>query len=121
MAAFYRQFDWPEAPTSVSEHVVFQCSHDVVLSLFPEPVFEARFGRIDGLARVSLTAHVEDGQRSTERIRRLPSSTICGIDQEPTRSGWGYGCSFRDPEGNIWGIADKFGSQFDDRGRFIYP
>jgi hypothetical protein len=34
LAALYRQFGWPEAPTSVSEHVVFQCSNGVVLGLF---------------------------------------------------------------------------------------
>jgi hypothetical protein len=40
---------------------------------------------------------------------------------EPTRSGWGYGFSFRDPEANVWGVAVKYGSDFDDRGGFIYP
>jgi len=30
---------WPEAPTSVPEHVVFQCSNGVVLGLFSEVVF----------------------------------------------------------------------------------
>jgi hypothetical protein len=122
MAAFYRQFDWPEAPTSVSEHVVFQCSHGVVLSLFSEPVFEARFGRTDGLAPVSLTVHVED-EAAVDRAHQEVAEfdDLRDLDQEPTRSGWGYGFSFRDPEGNVWGVADKFGSQFDDRGGFIYP
>src|SRR5262245_51679078 len=63
MAAFYRQFGWLEAPTSVHEHVVFQCSNGVVLGLFSEPDFEARFGSAGGTRRgVALTIHVEDEQ-----------------------------------------------------------
>jgi hypothetical protein len=38
-----------------------------------------------------------------------------------TRSGWGYGVGFRDPEGNVWGVAVKYGSGLDDRGLFTYP
>src|SRR4029450_3416736 len=63
MAAFYRQFGWPEAPTSVPEHVVFQCSNGVVLGLFSEPDFEARFGSAgETQGGVALTIHVEDEQ-----------------------------------------------------------
>jgi hypothetical protein len=46
---------------------------------------------------------------------------IAALDSEPERSGWGYGFSFRDPEANVWGVAVKYGSDFDDRGGFIYP
>jgi catechol 2,3-dioxygenase-like lactoylglutathione lyase family enzyme len=123
MAAFYRQFEWPEAPTSVPEHVVFQCSNGVVLGLFSEPMFEVRFGRTDEPARVfALTVHVGD-EAAVDRAHRDIGEfdDVCDLDPEPTRSGWGYGFSFRDPEGNLWGVADKFGSTFDDRGGFIYP
>ena len=44
MAAFYRQFGWPEAPSSVPEHVVFQCANGVVLGLFGETIYERQFG-----------------------------------------------------------------------------
>jgi hypothetical protein len=37
------------------------------------------------------------------------------------QSGWGCVFSFRDPEGNVWDVAWKAGSEFDDRGGFIYP
>ena len=123
MAAFYRQFGWPEAPTSVDAHVVFQCSNGVVLGLFAEPLFEARFGPTDGSARSStLTVHVED-EAAVDRAHGdvAEFDDVRDLDPEPTRSGWGYGFSFRDPEGNLWGVADKFGSRFDDRGGFIYP
>ena len=43
------------------------------------------------------------------------------IDPEPSRSGWGRGFSFRDPEGNVWDVPWKAGATFDERGGFHYP
>jgi predicted lactoylglutathione lyase len=123
MAAFYRQFGWPEAPTSVPEHVVFQCSNGVVLGLFDEPAFEARFGQSgESASRFALTVHVEN-EDAVDRAHADVSvlDDVHDLDPEPTRSGWGYGFGFRDPEGNVWGVAFKFGSGFDDRGGFVYP
>lgn len=123
MAAFYRQFGWPEAPSSVPEHVVFQCSNGVVLGLFSEVAFEARFGPApEAPRRFTLTIHVED-EEGVERAHADVGEfdDVLDLDTEPTRSGWGYGFGFRDPEGNAWGVAAKFGSQFDHRGGFIYP
>jgi uncharacterized glyoxalase superfamily protein PhnB len=123
MGAFYRQFGWPEAPTSVPEHLVFQCANGVVLGLFSEAVLERRFGRLaEGFRGVTLTIHCEDEEtvvRAHEAIREFDDFTE--LDAEPTRSGWGYGFGFRDPEGNVWGVACKYGAGFDDRGGFIYP
>jgi len=122
-AAFYRQFGWPEAPTSVPEHVVFQCSNGVVLGLFSEPLFEERYGRTEASGRVfALTVHVED-EATVDRLHREVGEfdDVRDLDPEPTRSGWGYGFGFSDPEGNLWGVAAKFGSQFDHRGGFVYP
>jgi uncharacterized glyoxalase superfamily protein PhnB len=123
MAAFYRQFGWPEAPTSVPEHVVFQCSNGVVLGLFSEARFEQQFGPLapepSGFA---LTIHCEDEDAvdcAYEVVREVVDVTE--LDAEPTRSGWGYGFGFRDPEGNAWGVAVKYGSELDDRGGFTYP
>jgi len=123
MAAFYRQFGWPEAPTSVAEHVVFQCSNGIVLGLFSEPAFEERFGPTDESAGAfALTVHVDD-EAAVDRAHREVAGfdDVAELDPEPTRSGWGYGFGFRDPEGNLWGVADKYGSRFDDRGGFMYP
>jgi hypothetical protein len=53
------------------------------------------------------------------RARR--ASVLEHLDAEPEQSGWGFGFSFQDPEGNVWGVAVKYGSDFDDRGGFIYP
>jgi len=66
--------------------------------------------------------HCEDEEtvvRAHEAIRDFDD--FIELDAEPTRSGWGYGFGFRDPEGNVWGVACKYGSEFDDRGGFRYP
>ena len=123
MAAFYRQFGWPEAPTSVAEHIVFQSSNGVVLGLFSETRFEPQFGRVaEGCRGFTLTIHCEDEEavvRAHQLLRHFDD--VADLDPEPTRSGWGFGFSFSDPEANVWGVAVKYGSHFDDRGGFIYP
>ncbi len=123
MAAFYRQFGWPEAPTSVPEHVVFQCTNGVVLGLFSATVYEAQFGELaDGFRGFTLTIHCEDERavfRTHEELGELDD--ILELDERPVSSGWGCGFSFRDPEGNVWDVAYKHGSEFDHRGGFSYP
>ena len=122
MAAFYRQFGWREAPTSVPEHVVFQCSNGVVLGLFAEDAFETRFGSTGGTARAfALTVHVEDEDAVDRAYAEVSGFDDVQGREQPTRSGWGYGFGFHDPEGNHWGVALKFGSAFDERGGFVYP
>ena len=54
-----------------------------------------------------------------EQLREFDDIDL--VDDEPARSGWGCGFSFRDPEGNVWDVAFKYGSEFDHRGGFIYP
>jgi uncharacterized glyoxalase superfamily protein PhnB len=123
MAAFYRQFGWPESPTSVPEHVVFQCSNGVVLGLFSETRFEGQFGNArSGFRDFTLTIHCEDETTvDTAHAFVREFADVAELDAEPTRSGWGYGFGFRDPEGNVWGVAVKYGSDLDDRGGFVYP
>ena len=123
MAAFYRQFGWPEAPTSVPEHVVFQCANGVVLGLFSEQVYEGQFGPVaDGFRGFTLTIHCEDVPAVLQAHRTLTEyDDIVDLDAEPQESGWGCGFSFRDPEGNVWDVAFKHGSEFDHRGGFSYP
>jgi uncharacterized glyoxalase superfamily protein PhnB len=123
MAAFYRQFGWPEAPSSVPEHVVFQCTNGVVLSLFSARQYEAQFGELASEFRgFTVTIHCEDKEavfRAHDEVSELDD--VHELDEQPQQSGWGCGFSFRDPEGNIWDVAWKAGSDFDDRGGFIYP
>src|SRR5207344_2129830 len=89
MAAFYRQFGWPEAPTSVPEHVVFQCTNGVILGLFSATVYEAQFGELAGGFRgFTLTIHCEDERavfRTHEELSELDD--ILELDERPARSG----------------------------------
>ena len=123
MAAFYRQFGWPEAPTSVPEHVVFQCANGVVLGLFSEVMFDQEFGEVaDGFRGFTLTINCEAPEAVFEAHAQLQEfDDLSDLDEQPDRSGWGCGFSFRDPEGNVWSVAHKYGSEFDHRGGFIYP
>jgi predicted enzyme related to lactoylglutathione lyase len=123
MAAFYRQFAWPEAPTSVPEHVVFQCANGVVLGLFSEQVYSEQFGHpASGFRGFTLTIHCEDVPAVLRSHQELAGyDDIVDLDAEPQESGWGCGFSFRDPEGNVWDVAFKNGSEFDHRGGFLYP
>ena len=69
-----------------------------------------------------MTINCEDAQsffRAHEQIRDYDD--VPDMDEEPEQSGWGCGFSFRDPEGNVWGVAFKHGSDFDHRDGFIYP
>lgn len=123
MAAFYRQFGWPEAPTSVPEHVVFQCTNGVAFELFSETMYEQRLGALaEGFRGFTLTIHCEDAQAVLQAHEQVSEFDDVGdLDAQPDNSGWGHGFSFRDPEGNVWDVAFKYGSAFDDRGGFIYP
>jgi uncharacterized glyoxalase superfamily protein PhnB len=123
MAAFYRQFGWPEAPSSVPEHVVFQCENGVVLGLASDTVYERQFGQVaSGFRGFTLTIHCQNA----EEVFRVHADIaefddLTELDAEPQESGWGCGFSFRDPEGNVWDVAYKHGSEFDHRGGFVYP
>ena len=123
MAAFYRQFGWPEAPTSVPEHVVFQCTNGVVLGLFSARQYEAQYGEpASGFRAFALTINCDDREavfRAHQAVGELDD--VRDLDAEPSKSGWGCGFGFCDPEGNIWEVAWKAGSELDDRGGFIYP
>jgi predicted lactoylglutathione lyase len=121
MAAFYRQFGWPEAPTSVPEHVVFQCRNGVVLGLFAEHAFAVYGEPGAGFRGVSIGVQCSDA----EEVDRAHEE-VAGFDdveelEDVQRSGFGCGFRFRDPETNVWEIAWKAGGSFDDRGGFHYP
>ena len=123
MAAFYRQFGWPEASSSVPEHVVFQCTNGVVLGLVSATRYEPQYGEVAGEFRgFALAINCDDPAavfRAHEVVREFDD--VRGLDDQPERSGWGCGFSFRDPEGNVWDVAWKAGAELDDRGGFIYP
>ena len=93
----------------------------VVLGLFSETIFEPRVGRVaEGFRGFSLTINCEDAQ-GVFRAQIRDYDDFADMDKQPEQSGWGCGFSFRDPEGNVWDVAFKHGSDFDHRGGFIYP
>src|SRR5262249_56584147 len=98
MAAFYRQFSWPEAPTSVPEHVVFQCTNGVVLGLFSETFFDDRFGRVaDGFRGTTVTIACENPDAVRQAHAHVSEfDDVFDLDEQPDESGWGCGFSFRD-------------------------
>jgi len=102
---------------------VFQCSNGVVLGLFSDTLLERRYGpTADAFRGFTLTIHCENEEvvdRAYDEVGRFDD--VDDLDAEPTRSGWGYGFGFRDPEGNVWGVACKYGSDVDGYGRFVYP
>ena len=122
MTRFYRQFGWPEAPSSEPDHVVFQCENGVVLGMFAASNYEPSVGApADGFRGYTLAVNVEDFD-AVERAH----ATVATFDDvaemsEPRRAFWGGGFSFRDPEGNIWDVAWADGSRIDDRGGLIFP
>ena len=122
MAAFYRQFGWPEAPTSVPEHVVFQCTNGVVLGLFSETVFQEQHGWVaDGFRGVRIAIACEDKDAVFFAHGEVAEFADLDALEQPTRSGWGCGFDFSDPEGNVWSVAHKYGSDIDERGGYFYP
>jgi uncharacterized glyoxalase superfamily protein PhnB len=123
MTAFYRQFGWPEAPSSLPGHVVFQCTNGIVLALYAAKHYEPHLGPVASEFRgFTLGINCEDMQavlQAHEKMSRF--SDIADLDEQPQQAAWGGGFGFRDPEGNVWEVAWKDGSRFDDRGGFFYP
>ena len=105
------------------EHVVFQGANGVVLGLFSDIVYERQFGRpTEGFRGFTLTINCENVETVFRVHEELGGfDDVAELDEQPQRSGWGCGFSFRDPEGNVWDVAFKHGSDFDHRGGFIYP
>jgi hypothetical protein len=94
-----------------------------VLGLFSDAVIERQHGpTVDPFRGFTLTIHCEDESgvdRAHGELGRFDD--VSDLDAVPTRSGWGYGFGFRDPEGNVWGVAFKYGSAVDQDGGFTYP
>ena len=109
MSAFYRQFGWPEAPSSVPEHVVFQCANGVVLGLFSETVFERQFGGVgEGFRGFSLSINCEDPRgvfRAHEQIRDFDD--LADLDEQPEQSGWGCGFTSVTPKATSGTLPSK--------------
>ena len=122
MTRFYRQFGWPEAPSSEAEHVVFQCSNGVVLALYSARNYEPSLGPVAGGFR-GFTLCINC--RGMDEVGQVYEAvcTYEGVQEldAPRPASWGGGFGFRDPEGNVWEVAWAEGSRFDDRGGLTFP
>jgi catechol 2,3-dioxygenase-like lactoylglutathione lyase family enzyme len=123
MYRFYRQFGWPEAPSSEEVHRVFQCTNGVVLGLYAASNYEPQFGPLsEDFRGFTLAINCEDWDevvRVYEAVRTFDD--VHDLDDEPQRALWGGGFSFRDPEGNVWDVAWAEGSRLDEHGGLIFP
>jgi predicted lactoylglutathione lyase len=118
MADFLRAFGWPEAPSSEPGHRVFQLRNGVAIALYGARHYERDHGPLgDGFRGFTLGINLASRDEVLEQHRRIRE--IQGVEdlEDPIDSPHGFtGFSFRDPEGNIWDVAWKVGSQVDERG-----
>jgi catechol 2,3-dioxygenase-like lactoylglutathione lyase family enzyme len=124
MYRFYKQFGWPEAPSSEKVHRVFQCTNGVVLALYAAKNYEPHFGPAsDDFRAFTLCINCRDWDEVLSTYEAVEAlNDVHDLDTQPEMGSWGGGgFSFRDPEGNVWDVAWKDGSRFDERGGLIFP
>lgn len=118
MAGFFRALGWPEAPSSEPVHRVFQLANGVVLALYGAEHYLADYGqRPDGFRGFTLGLNLASREEVIAVHETL--GLLDGVRDldELVDSPHGFsGFSFRDPEGNVWDVAWKEGSDVDERG-----
>ena len=124
MAAFFRQFGWPESATSDEHHVAFQCG-GAVLGLFGAENYERDLGPapdVQDFKGFTLAINLEDAdavERAYATVSTADGAAILGGPQDLGFGGRGF--AFRDPEGNVWDVIWAEGTSFDERGGLIFP
>ena len=124
MAAFFRQFGWPESKKNNDHHVAFQCG-GAVLGLFGADRYEPSFGPAPppGAFRgFTLAINLESAEAVDAAYRVVVAAEGAETLGEPQdlRFG-GRGFAFRDPEGNVWDVIWTAGTSFDERGGLVFP
>ena len=124
MAAFFRQFGWPEAKDNDENHVAFQCG-GAVLGLFGAEHYEQTFGPAPepgAFKGFTLAINLEDAEAVDRAYDSARSAKDIEILGEPTDLSFGgRGFVVRDPEGNVWDVIWTEGTSFDERGGLIFP
>jgi uncharacterized glyoxalase superfamily protein PhnB len=118
MAEFCRALGWIESPESDAAHRVFQGTNGIVVALFAARNYEPDFGpRADGFRGFTLglnLANAEEVDRVYDLLKTVEGAELL---EEPFDSPHAFrGFSFRDPEGNIWDVAWKRGSDVSPDG-----
>ena len=122
MAELLRAFGWPESPESEPAHRLFQCSNGVVIALYGASNYEPHFGPVSDSFR-GFTLGINLAAPEEVDTAHAALQGIDGVEllEEPFDSPHGFrGFSFRDPEGNIWDVAWKRGSNVSADGHLIW-
>ena len=118
MAAFYRQFGWPEAPTSVAEHIVFQAG------MSPIQIKSVTFG--DGSFPTQWATVSDTGGKAEILGNSFVGPTDCSGYGGPFctypfftqgSSGVHYGTDFPDETNDLGGV-DQFAQTLECGGPF---
>jgi predicted lactoylglutathione lyase len=122
MAEFLRSLGWPEAPSSEPVHRVFQLTNGLAIALYGVHHYERDHGpRSEGFRGFTLGVNLA----SRDEVLAVHAALVGvpGVEglEDPVDSAHGFsGFSFRDPEGNIWDVAWKQGSEVDDSGALTW-
>jgi len=113
MAELLRALGWPESPESEPSHRLFQCTNGVVIALYGAANYEPHFGPVpDGFRAFTLGVNLASPDEIDAAYAALQAMEDVELLEEPFDSPHGFrGFSFRDPEGNVWDVAWKRGSQ----------
>jgi predicted lactoylglutathione lyase len=118
MAEFLRAFGWVEAPSSEPVHRVFQLANGVVIALYGAQHYERDHGPLtDGFRGITLGINLgsrDEVVAAHHALAGVPG--VVGLEGIVDSPHGFSGFSFHDPEGNVWDVAWKVGSEVDSRG-----
>ncbi len=122
MAEFLRSFGWPESPSSEAAHRVFQLTNGIVLALYGAHHYEAGYGaRGEGFRGFTLGINLGSRDEVVAVHDRLAAIDGVVALEEMYDSPHGFsGFTFRDPEGNVWDVAWKRGSEVAEDGSLTW-
>ena len=112
-AEFLRALGWVEAPSSEDAHRVFQGTNGLVVALYAARNYEPNFGpRLEGFRGFTLGLNLATPEEVDEIYALLRSLDGVEVLEEPFDSPHGFRAfTVRDPEGNLWDVAWKAGSE----------
>ena len=122
MAGFLRSLGWPEAPSSEAAHRVFQLGNGLAIALYGAHHYEKDYGAVaDGFRGFTLGVNLASRDEVVDVHERLVGLVGVTDLDDVFDSPHGFsGFSFRDPEGNVWDVAWKQGSEVAEDGSLTW-
>lgn len=124
MAAFYRQFRWPESAQSDEHTAMFQTG-GAILGLYGAEHYQPDFGSppaAGAFKGFTLAINLESPQAVDAAYEELQGFEGIRIQGPPADLSFGgRGFVFVDPEDNVWDVIWVDGTSFDERGGMIFP